>query len=93
VTLLKKSATFAALTILLALLLTQCASSPEVVTETVLPPAIEFPDPPAPYGVEYGDGTVTIPAELWVQIAEYYIDVEATEQKYRAIREEYDGGR
>jgi hypothetical protein len=61
------------------------------VIETVLPPAIEFPDPPAPYGVEYGEDTVTIPAELWIQIAEYYIDVQATEEKYMKIREEYDG--
>jgi hypothetical protein len=62
-----------------------------VVTETILPPRVEFPDPPTPYGVEYGEDTVTIPAELWIQIAEYYIDVQATEEKYRRIREEYDG--
>ena len=87
---LKKSATFAALIILLALLLAACETSPEVVTETILPPRVEFPDPPAPYGVEYGEDTVTIPAELWIQIAEYYIDVEATEEKYRRVRAEYD---
>jgi len=61
------------------------------VTETILPPEIDFPDPPAPFGVEYDDeaGTVIIPVELWIQIAEFYIDVEAVEKKYKAIRAEY----
>jgi hypothetical protein len=64
------------------------------VTETVLPPEISFPQPPAPFDVEYDDeaGTVTIPQELWLQIAEFYIDVDAAEKKYKAIRDEYSRG-
>ena len=60
-------------------------------TETKLPPRIEFPQPPDPAGhVEYTDeGAVIVSNAYWISLAEYMIDVEATEKKYEAIRREY----
>lgn len=79
------------LAIALALLLTSCASSPEIVTETIAPPPIEwpyFPDPSDRVTV-HDDGTVTMDADYWVAIAEYAIDVNATRMIYEDFREIY----
>lgn len=62
------------------------------VTETVPPPPINFPSPPDPQGwIELSeDGeTVYVPVEWWVRLAEYMVDVEAAERKYRQFREIY----
>ena len=47
---------------------------------------------PEPVGVEYSeDGlTVYVPTDVWIQIAEYYLDVDEARQKYEAIRSEYE---
>lgn len=95
----RRNATFAStliLAIALALLLTSCASSPEVVTvtKTVPPPPIEFPTFPDPGGfVDYSeDGlTVYLATEYWVQIAEYAIDVRAAQRIYDTFRDIYGG--
>lgn len=59
-----------------------------VVEKPILPPEVSFPAPPIPEGVEYSaDGqTVYVPSDLWIQIAEYYIDVEETRKKYLIYR-------
>lgn len=72
--------------------------SPEVVTvtQTVPPPAIDFPVFPDPTGfVDYSeDGErVILATEYWVRIAEYAIDVQAVRQQYDAFREIYDESR
>ena len=60
-------------------------------TETKLPPKIEFPAPPDPSGhVEYtDDNDVIVTYSYWIALAEYMIEVEATEKKYKTIRAEY----
>jgi hypothetical protein len=47
---------------------------------------------PDPFGIVYAEdgASVTIPTEYWIQLAQYMIDVEATRQKYEAIRSEYE---
>ncbi|MCP4159102.1 MAG: hypothetical protein GY760_03430 [Deltaproteobacteria bacterium] len=77
--------------IMLVLLLTSCASSP-VKIKVVLPPEIKFPVPPDPVGVEYSeDGEIVyVPYELWLKIADYYIDVDAVRQLYEEGREVYE---
>lgn len=80
------------LVLMLILPLTSCTTSQTVVEKTILPPAIEFPLIPEPFGVEYSEdgSTVSIPAEYWVQLAKYMIDTEAAIEKYLAIRDEYE---
>jgi hypothetical protein len=92
------SAILLILAIALALLLTSCRSSPEVVTvtQTVPPPAIEFPLFPDPAGfVEYSeDGlTVLVDSEFWIQIAEFAIDAESARLQYESFREVFGGDR
>lgn len=79
----------------LAMLLTRCQTSPDpvVVYRTAPPPALEFPIVPDPEGfVDYDDdsGKILVDYEYWVQLAEYMIDVEATREKYEAMRNIYE---
>ncbi len=69
-----------------------CQTSPEVIEKTAPPPPIEWPTPPDPQGyieVSEDGETVYVDTELWVQIAEYMVDVQAVKEKYQAFRDIY----
>jgi hypothetical protein len=74
---------------ILVMLLISCKSLEPMI---LLPPEVNFPSVPLIEGIEYSaDGqTVYVPAEVWIDIAEYMIDVNTTEELYRMFREEYE---
>lgn len=79
------------LLIALALLLSSCETSPEVIEVPVAPPPVEWPDFPDPGDrvIVADDGTVSMDADYWVSIAEYAIRVESARMVYERFRELY----
>ena len=67
-----------------------CKPDPIVITETVNPPAVTFPEFPSIDGVEYSEDftTVYVPANVWIALAQYGLDVKKTEDQYKAFRSE-----
>jgi hypothetical protein len=49
------------------------------------------PPDPAGFDIQYSeDGlTVLVPVELWIQIAEYMVDVDGAKKKYETMRNIY----
>ena len=75
---------------LLATLLTSCASVEYVDRPFV--PEIVFPIFPALDGeTRNADGTVSVPGEWLVRLAEYRIRIEETERNYNGIKALYEG--
>lgn len=75
---------------LLAMLLTSCTSTEYVDRPFV--PEIVFPIFPALDGEERNaDGTVSVPGEWLVRLAEYRIRIEETERNYNGIKALYEG--
>lgn len=75
---------------LLATLLTSCISTEYVARPFV--PEIVFPIFPALDGEERNaDGTVSVPGEWLVRLAEYRIRIEETERNYNGIKALYEG--
>ncbi len=78
---------------LLATLLTSCASGRAEYIEKPYVPEISFPLFPAlENGVENADGTVSVPAEWIVELAEYRIRIEETEKNYSGLKALYESG-
>lgn len=76
---------------LLAMLLTSCTSTEYVERQFV--PEIIFPVFPALDGeTRNADGTVSVPGEWLVRLAEYRIRIEETEKNYNGIKALYGGG-
>lgn len=88
---------------LIALILSSCCTIPEhdepiIVKEQVLPQEIKFPSVPKVEGIDYSDEvdefgnpdpkTVYVPADIWVKIAEYMLDVKKAEELYKLFRSE-----
>ena len=79
------------LVLMSGMLLVSCKTlEPEtvIVTKTVLPPEVIFPDFPAIDGIEYLDGFVKVPDYVWISLAQYGLDVKKTEDQYKAFRSE-----
>lgn len=80
--------------IFVAIILSGCCTIPEpeiiVHTETVLPQEITFPDIPKIENIDYSEDEtiVYVPADIWVKIAEYMLDVKKAEELYKLFRSE-----
>lgn len=75
---------------LLAMLLPSCTSAEYV--ERPFVPEIVFPIFPALNGeTRNADGTVSVPGEWLVRLAEYRIRIEETERNYNGIKALYEG--
>lgn len=76
--------------ILLQTLLMSCASGKIEYIEKPYVPEITFPVfPTLDGGNENEDGSITVPAEWVLQLAEYKIRIEETEKNYNEIKELY----
>lgn len=73
---------------LLLMLLTSCVSN--TVYKTVVP-EVSFPKFPRAESIsDNGDGTCTVSSEWIVQLAEYSIRIQETENNYNQIKSLYD---
>lgn len=73
------------------MLLISCETcNPEIITKTVNPPAVVFPEFPSIDGVEYSEDSLTVyvPAHVWIALAQYGLDVKKTEDQYKAFRQD-----
>jgi len=78
------------LAILLITLLTSCTTSTEYVSKPVVP-GITFPIFPALENETINtDGSVTVPAEWIVRLAEYKIRIKETESNYNDLKALYE---
>lgn len=77
---------------LLATLLTSCISAKTEYADRPVVPEISFPIFPTLDGdVQNADGTVTVPGEWIVRMAEYKIRIEETEKNYNDLKALYGG--
>ena len=67
--------------ILLTTLLISCSSTPQI-----KPPALPWPDVPAPQVVNKTATNITITADYYINLAKYVIDVKACEKIYSNYR-------
>lgn len=79
------------LAMLSAMLLTSCASGKLEYVEKPVVPELTFPIFPAlEGGMKNDDGTVNVPGEWIVRIAEYRIRIEETEKNYNDLKSLYE---
>jgi hypothetical protein len=80
------------LTTLIAPLITSCKTIPQIEYIHEIPDVI-FPVFPSVDSATYDDetGIVSMPLELWLDIAEYKIDVDAIEEYLSGLRNIKDG--
>ena len=79
------------LAMLSAMLLTACVSPKVEYVEKPVVPELVFPIFPAlDGGVKNPDGTVSVPGEWIVRVAEYKIRIEETEKNYNDLKALYE---
>ena len=77
--------------IFLAFIISSCHTIPEpiIVKEQVLPQEVKFPSIPVIENIEYSEDEkiVYVPDYIWMNIAEYMLDVKKTEELYLLFRQ------